>query len=105
MPRVAGQFVFNADELDQPPRPLVNPEPFYPHRARQMGIEGAVTVRFLVDVDGTVSEVTVVEATPRGLFEDNVLRTVPQWKFNPGRVAGRPVAAWVIRTIRFEFDD
>ena len=44
----------------------------------------------------------ILEAVPKGYFEDSVLRTVPGWRFEPGRIAGEPVASWVVTTIQFD---
>jgi protein TonB len=97
-----GLFVFDETDLDQVPHALAKPQPIYPYQAQQMEIEGWVTVRFLVGTDGTVSQVTAMGASPEGLFEDSVLRTVPHWRFSPGMIAGKAVPSWVENTIRFE---
>jgi protein TonB len=58
----------------------------------------------LVNPDGSVGQVQVLDARPPGIFEDAVKRTVPQWRFSPGKIEGRPVAAWVVTTIQFNLD-
>jgi protein TonB len=99
---VQSEFVFEAYELDQPPEVLVRVPPVYPYKAREQGIEGAVQVKILVNSDGTVSQVLVMDARPKNMFEDAVRKSVPQWKFKPGKVEGEAVTAWVVTTIRFE---
>ena len=94
-------FVFEAYELDQAPQPIVRVPPIYPYRAREQGIEGEVQVKLLVNADGTVGQVLVLGARPQGLFEDAVLKSVPQWKFTPGTIEGEAVTAWVVTTVRF----
>jgi len=93
---------FNADELDHPPRALFKTPPIYPYKAKRLEIEGSVTVKFLVDRNGVVSQVSVLDANPKGLFEDAVLATLPTWKFSPGKILGEPVASWVTTTVHFE---
>ncbi|MBN2564717.1 MAG: energy transducer TonB [Candidatus Eisenbacteria bacterium] len=95
------EFVFEAYELDQAPTPIVRVPPAYPYGARERGIEGAVQVRMLVTTEGTVGDVEILEARPKGVFEDAVRRTVPQWRFSPGKIEGKAVTAWVITTIHF----
>jgi len=95
------EFVFEAYELDQAPQPIVRVPPQYPYGARERGIEGAVQVRMLVTADGTVGDIQILDARPEGIFEDSVRRTVPQWKFAPGKVQGKAVTAWVVTTIHF----
>lgn len=95
-------FVFEAYELDQAPQPIVRVPPVYPYKAREQGIEGAVQVKLLVNADGTVGQIFILDARPAGLFEDAVMKSVPQWKFNPGTIEGEAVTAWVVTTIRFD---
>jgi protein TonB len=100
---LGGEFVFEAYELDQPPQVIVRVPPLYPYRAREQGIEGAVQIKMLVNADGTIGQVIILDARPKGLFEDAVLKAVPQWKFSPGKIEGEAVTAWVVTTLRFEF--
>jgi len=101
-PQVALKRFYELGELDHPPRPLVKMPPVYPYKAKRLEIEGYVKIKFLVDEEGTVSRVSVLEASPKGVFEDSVLQTLPSWKFSPGKVVGEPVSSWVVTTIRFE---
>jgi protein TonB len=100
---IGGEFVFEAYELDQPPQVIVRVPPVYPYKAREQGIEGAVQVKMLVNADGTVGQLIILDARPKGLFEDAVRKAVPQWKFSPGKIEGEAVTAWVVTTVRFEF--
>lgn len=103
-PPAAGPMVFEAGELDQAPRPVVRQAPVYPYKARQRRLEGTVQVRFLVQRDGTVGEVRILRAQPPGVFEDAVREAIARWRFEPGRLAGEPVAAWVDMPISFDLD-
>lgn len=94
-------FVFEAYELDQAPQPIVRVPPQYPYGARERGIEGAVQVRVLVTTDGSVGQIQILDSRPNGVFEETVRRTLPQWKFAPGKIEGKPVTAWVVTTIHF----
>jgi protein TonB len=101
-PGWGGDLIFDIDDLDQPPQAIVRVSPVYPYEARQREIEGYARVKFLVTADGRVSRVSILDASPPGLFEETVLKTVPTWKFSPGKISGKSVAAWVLTTIRFE---
>ena len=77
------------------PRPLQfvsGPDPVYPPDARSAGIEGQVTVRYDVGIEGTVVNLRVVEAEPDGVFDQAALKAVAQWRFRPPVVDGRNVA-------------
>ena len=64
-----------------------------------------MTIKLRVEKDGSVGSVEILEATPTGYFEETVLRTVPSWRFQPGIIAGQPVASWVVTTIQFDIPD
>lgn len=100
-----GEFIFNAGDLDQPPRKIVQSQPVYPYKARQRNIEGFVKVKLLVKADGSVGSVEVLDASPEGLFEDAATKAVPNWRFQPGTVDGQAVPSWVVTTIRFTLND
>lgn len=99
---IGGEFVFESYELDQPPQPVVKVPPIYPYRAREQGVTGVVQVKLLVRSDGSIGQVLILAARPEGVFEEAVRKAVPQWKFEPGKVEGEPVTAWVITALRFE---
>jgi protein TonB len=96
------KLYYNAEDLDQPPRAIAKVPPLYPYRAKRMEIEGYVKVRFLVDKKGAVTNITVLESQPEGVFESSVKKILPTWRFNPGKIMGEPVSSWVVTTIRFE---
>ena len=56
-----------------------------------LGLQNGPDALRLVRADGSIGEVTILEATPAGVFEETVLETVPSWKFSPGVIDGRPV--------------
>jgi len=98
----AAGLVFDGADLDTPPRALPRAAPPFPYRARQRNVSGSVTVKLKVLADGSVTDIQILDAQPKGYFEETVLRTVPTWRFEPGRIAGEPVASWVVTTIQFD---
>lgn len=103
MPKAdAGLQGFELGEVDQAPRTLVRIPPVYPFRARNMGIEGAVRVRFLVGIDGKAGQITILEADPPGIFEDAVIQAVKSWRFEATVRDGRKVSAWIVAPLRFQ---
>lgn len=59
------------------------PQPVYPPDAKRAGTAGQVVVSFTVNTDGSVSDIDIVSARPRGVFERNVQAAVRRWKFEP----------------------
>lgn len=79
--------------------------PQYPPRALRESIEGEVTVEFTVGADGSVSEITIIDASPRGVFEAAVRRAIAGWAFRPAVRAGKPVATRVRQTLDFSLPE
>lgn len=96
--------LFSMADLDRPLITLARMQPIYPSVAKRRGIEGWVTVRFIVNTQGTVEDITIIKAQPADMFEQSVRRCVAGWRFQPGTVDGRPVQVWAETTIRFELD-
>ena len=63
----------------------------YPIQAQKKGIEGRVTVRFIVEKDGSISNVTVVRHIHPLLDKEavRVIKAMPKW--SPGMLNGKPV--------------
>jgi len=101
---LGADVVFDAFELDSHPEAVLRMRPDWPYRAQQRGIEGVVQVKLMVNKDGSVGEVIILNAQPEGVFEESVRKKVPMWKFRPGKIDGETVASWVVTNIRFEFE-
>ena len=98
------EMIFDSVDLDQAPQATVCIPPEYPFQARERGVEGYVAVKFLVRADGSVGNVNVLKAKPEGVFEEEVRRALPRWRFQPGTIAGEPVPSWVVTTLRFDLN-
>jgi len=86
--------------------PLVRINPDYPPRALSRGVEGYVIVQFTITAAGMVKDVIVVEAKPKGLFDDAAVRAVGRWRYNPKVVDGVAVERVGIQTmITFQLED
>lgn len=96
--------VFSAGQLDAPLTTLVRIPPVYPMRARRRGIEGWVKVSFIIDEQGHVNDVAIIEAEPTGIFERSVRRCVSGWRFKPGTIEGVPVRTRAETTIRYTLE-
>jgi len=105
-PRETGDAMrgYAMDQVDTIPAVMGQPRPDYPYRARRRNIEGWVKVRFLVDREGRVHDLTILSSSPRNVFDAAVREAIPRWRFNPGIRSGRPVDVWVETTIQFKLD-
>ena len=64
-------------------------EPIYPTLPRQTGREGRVELHAIIDTDGTVRSLQVLEGEP--MFYTSALDAVRQWRYKPTYLNGRAV--------------
>jgi len=80
--------------------------PEYPAAARQQQVEGYVVLRYDIDIDGRVTGVEVLEASPAGVFDEAAREAVASWRYSPRLVDGEPRAVrGVTSTLRFALND
>ncbi len=79
--------------------------PVYPEWAKQDGVEGVVTLYFVVRADGTVRENVLVQRTA-GFedFDENARVALRAWRFEPLR-GGRTGEQWGTITFQFRLRD
>ncbi len=73
------------------PRPIYKPEPEFSEEARKAKYQGVVGMNVVVGPDGRVHNPQVVHSLGMGLDEE-ALKSVKLWTFEPGKKDGRPVA-------------
>ncbi len=93
--------VFDISDVDQPPRPVSARPPRYPLDLQRAGISGSVDLVFVVNQDGSVSDIKVERADHRAL-EQPALEAVRTWRFVPGEHDGQPARVMVRQTLQFE---
>ncbi|MDR9419144.1 energy transducer TonB [Gracilimonas sp.] len=76
----------------------------YPEMARRAGIEGRVTVQFIVNENGEVENARVVRGIGGGCDEE-ALKAVQNAEFEPGMQRGRPVRVQYALNINFRLDN
>ncbi len=85
--------------------PLVRIAPDYPPRALSRGLEGWVQVQFTITPTGTVKDPVVVNAEPKGIFDDAALKSIARWRYNPRVEGGVAVERVGVQTIiRFQLE-
>jgi TonB family protein len=91
---LSGGATFAAEEGEPgvvPAELLKRVPPRYPAKAVEHGEEGWVDLRFTVTPEGTTSDVRVVGAYPRGVFERSAINAVGKWIYAPRKENAAPV--------------
>lgn len=92
------------DKLDRKPEVRVQVPPQYPFEMKRQGIEGRVTLEFLVNSDGTVQDPYEKSSTHRE-FVKPAIDAVLKWKFKPGMKNGKNVSTRMQIPIGFKLDN
>lgn len=76
----------------------------YPKRAKKMSIEGRVILSFIIDKDGSLTNIKVVRGIGAGCNEEaiRVLKKMPNWQ--PGKQRGKPVKVQMSIPITFKLN-
>jgi protein TonB len=76
----------------------------YPENARSAGIQGRVVLQFVVDIDGSITEIKIVKSIGSGCDEEavRVVSNMPKWK--PGKNNGVAVKTYFNQAILFQLD-
>ncbi|GAA5031930.1 biopolymer transporter TonB [Marivirga lumbricoides] len=76
----------------------------YPRREQQRNIGGKVYLSFVIEKDGSLSDITVLKGVSEGLDQEaiRVLKAAPAW--NPGKQRGQPVRVKMTIPITFQLN-
>jgi periplasmic protein TonB len=84
--------------------PVLRVPPAYPRNAKVAKIEGYVTMEVVVNPDGSVADIHVLDAAPPRLFDIAAVEAMRRWKFQPKLVNGSPVSQRAQQTIEFKLE-
>ncbi len=102
-PRASSGDLVDIDDVDTRPV-LVHREPAQASDPRRGGTSGRVTVRALINEQGTVDDVEVLSAPPTlREFAGDVQAAVRKWRFTPAMKDGLPVQVWYVVTTTIEW--
>ena len=76
----------------------------YPEEAKEAGTEGKVFVKFVVNTDGSVSDVSVKKGIGKSC-DEAAMAAVRNTKFTPAIKGGRKVSVELVLPILFKLDD
>jgi TonB family protein len=93
--------------FDEPPPVVREPKLIrqvnasYPSAAKHDATEGSVDLNVTISKDGAVTDVSVAQATPPGVFDQSALAAVRRYKYDPRFEDGLPVEAHI--TVHLDF--
>ncbi len=73
----------------------------YPQLAREVNISGRVYLQFIVEKDGSITNIKLLKDIGGGCDEEaiRVVKLMPEW--NPGKQNGRPVRVMLTLPVKF----
>lgn len=84
-----------------PPSIIKRVEPRFPAAARYFGVEGKLVVEVVIDPDGTIRAPRIIQPLAPTLSY-TALSAIRQWRFNPGKLNGKPVPVIFNLTVNFK---
>jgi TonB family protein len=101
-PAPALPYYYLSSEVDAPAQVINDVLLRYPPNAFERGIGGEVLLRIYINEAGTIDDIEIRDAVPKGLFEDAALEAAWQLLYSPALKDGRAVKN--VRTIGIVFD-
>ena len=92
-----------AVETYNPPVPLEKENPRYPREAVKQGIEGWVTLHYMVSPSGSPYEIEIVDSSGNKSLEQAAKRAAKKFKYEPAQMNGSPIDAGAATRIQFQF--
>lgn len=86
-----------------PPRIIKSYQPPYPSAERNAGVEGTVSIRFLIGADGSVEDVTVTSSSGNANLDNAAVAACRKWRFTAAKnSSGLPVRCYASIPIIFK---
>lgn len=82
--------IFELGDVDSAPKPRSRIEFNYPASAKRKGIKGIVKIEYIVNENGQVEDITIIES-PSPILSDATSDVIRRARFEPASKDGRPV--------------
>ena len=89
----------------RPPKELHRPSLQYPRVSQEYGDEGIVTLRFIVQTDGSISDIRIARSSGYQRLDAAAQRNLRDTKFQPATCHGKPIAMRMHYSFTFELTD
>ncbi|MBN2711167.1 MAG: energy transducer TonB [Planctomycetes bacterium] len=107
VPSVASPVIKPSSVIDSHGPTLIDPidlSGFYPYSARRRGVKGESVIQVVVNEEGKVSSVKLLNSTPAGIFDLAAQRVGKALHFRPAKRNGKTAAACVKMTLEWRLD-
>lgn len=104
LPGLSDPVHYAAKDLDIYPRLERALHPDYPDKALQQRIPGTVTLLVLIDEAGKVTETSVIDAVPEGVFDESARMALSAAGFVPAQRDGRRVRSRILVNLNYDPD-
>lgn len=96
---------YDEDQVERAVQVSRQPTPRYPEALKSVGVEGVVSIRFIVGADGKVEpgSISVIDS-PHKLFAEAVRASLLNSRYRPAEVGGRSVRQLVEQSFTFRLE-
>ncbi len=96
----AGGGVFKVGSGVSAPKLVFKVDPEYSEQARKAKFQGTVVLNLIVQRDGSVRDIKIVQSLGLGL-DEKAIEAVAQWRFRPGQKSGAAVDVTALVEVTF----
>jgi protein TonB len=76
---------------------------YYPEAARRAKVEGKIVVESIIEKDGSLSNLNILQGQPMGL-DLAAIESLCGWRFKPATLKGEPVKVYYVLTVNFKVE-
>jgi TonB family protein len=96
--------VYKVADVTTKPRQIKSQSPKFSEQARRDKVQGTVLLLLVVTQEGSVTDIRVKNGIGHGL-DENAVKAVRKWKFEPATKDGKPVAVQLTVEVDFHLYD